>query len=1650
MSRVSRRFLMLILLPLVAAVAACNPGQSGTGSTTLGTSTSGGGGGGGGGGGSAPPTDVTSLTATPTGISGQIRLTWTDSNSANVADYVIDNPPGSPALGPITVAASAQTSYSTIVPALSDGTAYTIRLRARNAGGLLSAGVTVAATPYVLTDVSNIVATATGAGGQVRLTWTGGAAPAVDSFLIDNATGTTAFAPVTVTAAATTSYAATVDGLTNGTLYTFRVRAQDGYGNLTAGVTATATPFLFEVTNVVATPVGASGRIQVTWTGSRCGNVASYAIDGAPGTPSFTEVSVTAVAQPDDANTYDVTLKELTDGTAYTLRIRTVDDNDDKSSGVILSYTVTPFMYEVTGFTATATGVSGEALLAWTGSQCPNLTKYVIGPYPGAPSFTTITISATGPDGANTYSRSVTGLTDDTLYTFWIRVQDGDSNTSAGVTAATTPFVLANPSMFVAMPTGTSGQVHLTWTASPSASAASYVISNAPGTPAFTAITVPSTGAPTYAADVNGLTNYTQYTFRLQAQDALNRRSVGVTATAIPFIHEVTNFVAIATGAVGQVLLTWTGTRCGNVVDYYVDNAPGTPAVTPIIEPAAAAPDDANTHSVLVNGLTSGTEYTFRVRVRDGVPQYSTGVTARCMPFLYLQAAPHGGIYPGPVSVIFNFVGSGTVRYTEDGTDPAPSPTPHGTAWVLTDPPVALNNDPLKPVQNTRLKYILDLGGGMGSPIQTDIYEKKVGVDPRFNKFSGMRKSRIGHTATQMTTAPAALRDNVLVVGGLDLNYRPPAGVPPYNPLLDEPERFDSAFEHFDPAPLDAEQRWNHAASVLNGGSVLVVGGQAGSILVATGALNPFSPTTASNTVSIYQYNAGTDAFTVSSSPVAPFRFYHTATRLYDGRVLITGGLSGAVKLGPLTCINKSGNSGAIDLPVATNLTGVYPGDLVEILSGPAARQVATVAGITEGDPAIPGSVDTVSISGLSSLVYGWDTLQILSGFGQGTGSLFTAAGAPAPSPNPMWYGRFGHTATILDDGTVFIAGGINDLNSSNDMEAYGDRMTEIFDWTFNSFFKAGAGDAANLHAHRFFHTATKLKDGKVLIAGGIDRGDAVFHAAGPRIATITATAEIYDPATKTTATVGTMTKSRFMHAATLLDDGRVLLTGGIIAFSTNATPIIGETADLYDPVAQKFSSVLTNDFRGHNCSVTLSDGRALILGGGSSVANIASDLAELFDPAANTFNATAHGIGGERTIGAASTVMPDGRILITGGQTDVRMGSDRLVEGPFLATAELYSMSSISSRFTPGTMAAGRRFHTSTRLVDPSISPVKASWHGKILIAGGENDIGAVAGCELFDPYSKGFTSTAPLRLGRYNHTATWLADGRVLVTGGGTVYAPLNTAEIYNPVTGTWSDALNAMSRGRTKHVAVLIPPTTLAAGFGGKVLVLGGNNLNDATAELFNPATNRFEPMPGGFQMNAGRRGFAAVARSYVRGFAWFTNGSATVTGFDTDWVAPSNRPIAGDLIMSNADGAFYTIASVDSATQITLDRPFAGLSTIRYQPYTAIKAEIFIAGGEIGSTVTDRFDPSTGLFTVGPALTGGRHYLTLDGTADGRFLAAGGGSASAFNGDLINLSAGVPVSYPTDANGEFIYHYSARPPNGIVLIFRAHSAQIFFTD
>jgi hypothetical protein len=209
-------------------------------------------------------------------------------------------------------------------------------------------------------------------------------------------------------------------------------------------------------------------------------------------------------------------------------------------------------------------------------------------------------------------------------------------------------------------------------------------------------------------------------------------------------------------------------------------------------------------------------------------------------------------------------------------------------------------------------------------------------------------------------------------------------------------------------------------------------------------------------------------------------------------------------------------------------------------------------------------------------------------------------------------------------------------------------------------------------------HTATLLPDGKVLMAGGSQGFSVDFEEAGQ------ADAELYDPVAHLFTTTGSMTSPRDWHAATLLLNGKVLMTGGFGAGRPDRPPTLS-SAEVFDPVTGTFAAAGNmSTVRAVHTATLLPDGKVLIAGGGGSGGfgfpsfDPAFATAEVYDPATNSFTAT--GAMGTARYAHTATPLLNGKVLIAGGFTTVPVTATSSSNA--LSTAELYDPA--TGAFTP------------------------------------------------------------------------------------------------------------------------------------------------------------------------------------------------------------------------------------------------------------------------------------------------------------------------------------------------------------------------------
>lgn len=409
---------------------------------------------------------------------------------------------------------------------------------------------------------------------------------------------------------------------------------------------------------------------------------------------------------------------------------------------------------------------------------------------------------------------------------------------------------------------------------------------------------------------------------------------------------------------------------------------------------------------------------------------------------------------------------------------------------------------------------------------------------------------------------------------------------------------------------------------------------------------------------------------------------------------------------------------------------------------------LAAVVLLTGCAPAAIGSSGTAAKSGPS----GNESLRPATSVASSPTTQATGAFARIASMSTL---RTGHTATLLADGRVLIAAGVQmQGGTTTELES-----AETFDPGSGTFSPTGS-----LTTSRSVHAAALLADGRVLVVGGTNFRNGSFTA-------ITS-AETYDPGTGEFSSTGPLATSRTLPTATLLTDGRVLIAGGSILKGGTTTALA--SAELFDPRTNTFSStgpMTTSRFL--DTATLLDDGRVLIVGGFNPISGAAGPIgaAELYDPRTGTFSQTGSLL--TPRFGHTATLLTDGRILVAGG-ADISSGVPVA-----LASAELFDPRTNTFSST-GSMAAAHAVQSAARLAN-----------GQVLVVGGADLSSgspiALATAELFDAPAGVFLRTASMTSARESNTITALADGTVLITGGDSVIndvqTGIGTAELFRP---------------------------------------------------------------------------------------------------------------------------------------------------------------------------------------------------------------------------------------------------------------------------
>jgi len=851
------------------------------------------------------------------------------------------------------------------------------------------------------------------------------------------------------------------------------------------------------------------------------------------------------------------------------------------------------------------------------------------------------------------------------------------------------------------------------------------------------------------------------------------------------------------------------------------------------------------------------------------------------------------------------------------------------------------------------------VSGGQNSTLSTDTAEV---YDPGNNSWlytsNNLSAGRFGHSATLLNNG------KVLVVGG-----EASGGI-----VRNSAELYNPTTNTWSPAPPMSSARNSHTAMLLPDGRVLVAGGR--NTAIASSSLN---------TVEVY--DPANNTWSAAASMITD-RYYAGAVLLPNGQVLVAGGRNAGV-LNTVERYNPATNEWLPVEPMDTvrqaPTASLLPDGRVFIVGGHTGGTGYTNTAALYEPPTstwLPTSNNLDSPRNDHAAVLLTDGKLLVTGGNDGASSVATAE-LYNPTTNSwalindgMSASRDLHTATRLLDGKVLIVGGRNGGTVLNSGDLYNaDAGGGTFDPISNSMLTA-----------RYLHTATLLSDGKVLVAGGRNGGGSLDVA------------EVYDPtAGSWVATSNTLLTARTNHTATRLNNGKVLVVGG------NSNGTVLNTAELYvpatgDPATDAWTAVnnvMATPRHGH-IAVLLPSGKVLIAGGFSG--SISLNTAEVFDPANNSWSLTNNTMLSPRNDHSA-ILLPNGQVLISGGKNGNTM----------LGTSELYDPAT-NTWFSTSSTASPRQGHTATVLPN-----------GRVIIVGGLDDTTPLDTAELYEPPTRAWMSKLPMIFARHWHTATRLNDGKVLVVAGTTGgFDYLATAETYDPSTGTWSVTNSPMATVRDGHTATLLN--------NGKVLVTGGERslgIVVDTAEVYDPST-------GTWSVTNTRMATARDAHTATR----LNNGKVLVVGGESSsgtylasaelydpetntWslVAPMSAARSGHTATRLPDGKVLIAGGHNSTFSVTPEvydpvlnswtSTSNALNDSRYGHTATLlpSGKVLLMGGKNGSYIDglELYDPATNGWAPAPTLAAmpvPRFRPTATLLPNGKVLVVGGDNATGF--------------------------------------------------
>ena len=578
-------------------------------------------------------------------------------------------------------------------------------------------------------------------------------------------------------------------------------------------------------------------------------------------------------------------------------------------------------------------------------------------------------------------------------------------------------------------------------------------------------------------------------------------------------------------------------------------------------------------------------------------------------------------------------------------------------------------------------------------------------------------------------------------------------------------------------------------------------------------------------------YHPATGTFTTTGNPNTG-RIFNTATLLSNGQVLVAGGSD-----------SNWNQIATAELYSPASSTFTFTGSLNT------ARTAHTATLLNNGKVLIAG---------------GWDSNGNYITSDAGSGELYDPTTGTFVSTGSLNTARDTHTATLLNDGTVLIAGGFD--SNANTLSS-----AEVYDPVAGTFTLTGG-----LNIGRAVHTATLLNNGMVLIAGGYDsNGNAV------------ASAELYNPTTRSFTVTGSLNTPRYDGAqGTLLNNGMVLLAGG----QDNSGNTLA-SAELYDPATGSFTVTSSMNVTRQSLTMTLlNNGQVLVSAGMDYYASVLN-TAELYQPSTLTpaglvsiavspnspsvsvgttqiFTATGtFSDNSTQTLASVTWTSSDGTIATIANDPGSR--GNAVAQGAGSATVSACAgslcgstsmtvlpppnITSLSPNVGPvgaSVTIAGNNLGTTGSVTFNGTTATATTWSATSItvpvpVGATTGDVVVTVGGVPSNGLTFTVTTAVLLNTGRYQHSATLLNNGTILIAGGAACPTAgscsyLRSAEIYDPATTT-STNTGSLATPRVAPTVLLANGKVLSAG--GSTCDTYGNCFSLNSAELYDPISGTF---------------------------------------------------------------------------------------------------------------------------------------------------------------------------------------------------------------